>query len=285
MDSKFGALQYIVLPAGATSGRRIILDGVNGTISIYDINGLLLARMGFADSIELFSRQANEVLGADIQAAAIGSAANPARRAELVLESPNLTGGAGGGNRSQLEMLSESFDGTIPTLIQYLSNVHDFLASNGNNPDIRLNSISLPRGIVAVPKTGTGATAIATTTELKDLVVGDYTFTAVAGRRYRVHFQCRLRSTVAADKVDVRIRDGVGSSPTNVSTLLTGAEGTVAATTGGDDLKVEQTLLGLSAGTHIIAAFYIRALGTGNVTLDVATGQNRELYVEDIGGL
>ncbi len=174
MDSKFGALQYIVLPAGATSGRRIILDGVNGTISIYDINGLLLARMGFADSIELFSRQANEVLGADIQAAAIGSAANPARRAELVLESPNLTGGAGGGNRSQLEMLSESFE--------------------------------------------------------------------------------------------------------------TGAEGTVAATTGGDDLKVEQTLLGLSAGTHIIAAFYIRALGTGNVTLDVATGQNRELYVEASAG-
>ncbi len=39
MDSKFGNLQYLVLPSGATSGPRIVLDGVNGIITIYSVAG------------------------------------------------------------------------------------------------------------------------------------------------------------------------------------------------------------------------------------------------------
>lgn len=139
------------------------------------------------------------------------------------------------------------------------------------------------RGLMAAPATNAAAQAAATTTELKDTGVGDYTFTAVAGRQYRVVYQCRIQSTVANDKADVRIRDGGASSPTNTSTLRAGAEITIGSATGGEHLVVTQVLTGLAAGTHIIAAFYVRAAGTGNVNVSNATGQTRELYVEDIG--
>jgi hypothetical protein len=41
VDSKFGNLQFLVLPAGATSGSRIVLDGASGEIKIYDSLGNL----------------------------------------------------------------------------------------------------------------------------------------------------------------------------------------------------------------------------------------------------
>lgn len=138
--------------------------------------------------------------------------------------------------------------------------------------------------LVATPATSAVTSATTTTTEVKDSNVGDYTFTAVSGHTYRVKYQCRAASTVAQDKVDVRIRDGGGSSPTNTSTLVAGAETTIASASVAltEDLKVEQLMVGLSAGTHIIAAFFLRAAGTGNVSLGQATGQTRELYVEDM---
>lgn len=42
MHSAMAALRTLTLPYGATSGQRIILDGTNGTISVYDTNGVLL---------------------------------------------------------------------------------------------------------------------------------------------------------------------------------------------------------------------------------------------------
>lgn len=45
MDSKFGALQFLVLPVQATSGKRIVLDGVNGRIQIFDANNGLVVQM------------------------------------------------------------------------------------------------------------------------------------------------------------------------------------------------------------------------------------------------
>lgn len=39
MRSILAALRSLVLPAGATSGQRIVLDGVNGLISVYDSSG------------------------------------------------------------------------------------------------------------------------------------------------------------------------------------------------------------------------------------------------------
>lgn len=45
MKSFWAALRSIVLPWGATSGRRIVLDAVNGLIAIYDSNDQLVAQI------------------------------------------------------------------------------------------------------------------------------------------------------------------------------------------------------------------------------------------------
>jgi hypothetical protein len=45
MRSFIAALRSLVLPYGTTSGQRIVLDGVNGRIDIYDVNNDLLMRL------------------------------------------------------------------------------------------------------------------------------------------------------------------------------------------------------------------------------------------------
>jgi hypothetical protein len=42
MKSFFAALRSLVLPYGATSGSRIVLDGVNGTITVYNSAGIAI---------------------------------------------------------------------------------------------------------------------------------------------------------------------------------------------------------------------------------------------------
>jgi len=46
MRSFFANLRSLVLPAGATSGRRIVLDGVNGVIQVYNTAGDLVVQIG-----------------------------------------------------------------------------------------------------------------------------------------------------------------------------------------------------------------------------------------------
>lgn len=149
----------------------------------------------------------------------------------------------------------------------------------------RLNAA--PRGVVGSNKSTAATTAI-TTTETKDGGVGDVVFTAESGRRYRVTYSCRGEATVAAVTGDVRIRTGVGASPTNASQQLTGAACPLTGFAGSDyrQLEVTETIkcpTDIAAGQHNLAAFYVRTAGTGNFRLGNASGQSRELTVEDLG--
>jgi hypothetical protein len=124
----------------------------------------------------------------------------------------------------------------------------------------------------------------ATAAELKDTGCGDLTFTAVTGRKYRVKYVARAAAVSATASVDFRIRDGGGSSPTTASTLLTGASSGSLATGGAAavQLSPDEIISGLSAGTHIIAAFYASTAG-GTAQAAQATGQTRQLIVYDEG--
>jgi hypothetical protein len=57
--SFLAALRSLVLPYGATSGGRIVLDGVNGVISIYDASGFLLAKLSPAFGFEGYDTAGN----------------------------------------------------------------------------------------------------------------------------------------------------------------------------------------------------------------------------------
>lgn len=309
-------LQSLTLPAGATTGRRIELDGVNGVIRVFDTTGA--KRIQISDPTDatrsgrilLFGAPTtvgDQLNGGDIFAGVLNDgAANERLFLDLDAPVPNW-----GTLFPTILMTTQAKDLSIPSTIELDADLIRFtgitafaqlIFDNGPNlyrgasatqlktdgslnavNDLLVNAVSLPRGIVAAPAVSSAVTTGITTVETKDGGCGDYTFTAVAGRRYRIKYQARARSTVVGDKVDIRIRDGGAASPTNASTLVAGAETSSGSTTG-DDLKVDSAIT-LSAGTHTIAAFYVRAAGTGTVTLDQATGQQRELYVEDIGAI
>lgn len=46
MNSRFAAFRYIVLPWGATSGPRIVIDAINGEMVFYDANDVPVIKLG-----------------------------------------------------------------------------------------------------------------------------------------------------------------------------------------------------------------------------------------------
>jgi hypothetical protein len=54
MRSLIAALRTLVLPAGTTSGRRIVLDGVEGEIEVYDTNNILRVNIGEDSAVKVY---------------------------------------------------------------------------------------------------------------------------------------------------------------------------------------------------------------------------------------
>lgn len=149
-----------------------------------------------------------------------------------------------------------------------------------------LGRLQLP-GIMAAPTTTTSnGTPSSGTTETRDAVLGNYSFTAVAGRRYRAMCTNRAMNTdTANDRYAFRIRNGGASTPTAASTAVAEAQHVVTITAGSGRLSVP--VIGTfvpGAGTVTLGMFTVRIAGSGictPVTQSVAT----ELYAEDIGGV
>jgi hypothetical protein len=127
---------------------------------------------------------------------------------------------------------------------------------------------------------GTGVS----TTETKD-ASGDLTFVAVEGYTYEVAYSARALGVSAAHYIDVRVRDGGSSSPTNASTELAGTTVPCATSTSlGSGFTLVKPLDcpdDIPAGTHKIAVFYVRnssGATTNNVQLENA-GPHRRLSV------
>jgi len=80
----------LVIPFGATSGRRIELDGVNGTITVYRANDTAAIIIGgsgaFEDSIRFLTGDPDELIGAIISSSVLGSGA--ARNLSLIMSAP-----------------------------------------------------------------------------------------------------------------------------------------------------------------------------------------------------
>ena len=137
------------------------------------------------------------------------------------------------------------------------------------------------RGIPVDPTTTTSdGTATSGTTDTRDAVLGNYQFTAVSGRRYRIMCTFLLNGSVANDRFICQIRDGGGSTPTSASTSVTATSKlTVVTGSNGREGVVLSNTFTPSAGTHTLALFLARFNGTG---IGTPVGL-RELYVEDIG--
>ena len=132
--------------------------------------------------------------------------------------------------------------------------------------------------------TATNGTSTSGTTETLDAILGTYTFTAVAGRRYRAILDGAYASaTVTNDLVGVRIRNGGSSTPNATSTLVAASQTTVTVTGGPGQigLLVANTFVP-GAGTVTLGVFTVRLSGTGVETIASAT-LARQLYAVDMG--
>lgn len=120
MRSFLAALRTLVLPFGATSGTRILLDGVNGVIALYDALdarrvwlGQDAGGFGEDDGISFSTGSVEEPASGYgiVQSGTFG--AGGAMQALLRLQSPVL----GGGLRSRIFLRSNSDDGTVPARV------------------------------------------------------------------------------------------------------------------------------------------------------------------------
>jgi len=117
------------------------------------------------------------------------------------------------------------------------------------------------------------------TTELRDTVLGNYVFTAVAGRRYQVIYSGMvLGFDTAGDIGIIRIRNGGASTPTATSTLIASGQSKGVDVGGGSSGNYMGTFVP-GAGVQTLSAFGIRYSTGGTMT---PTNQ-RELYVVDLG--
>jgi microcystin-dependent protein len=159
LKSLIASLRSLTLPFGATSGTRIVLDGVNGVIQIYDENNLLRGEIGIVggdeSTIKLFTEDASEEEPAKLISFMQGLPASGTRNLVLDLRSPVFPTRS----RSLIELLSESFDGTEDTRIRYFGGDHDFESAGdadpvinviGTDSDYRLNGVSIlmPTGAI-----------------------------------------------------------------------------------------------------------------------------------------
>ncbi len=185
-------LRSLVLPAGAISGQRIVLDGDLGTIEFFDGNNVRRLRIGqFFDGIEFFSGQASETNPGDVYSRAIGLPVSASRQAQLVLDSPQITNA-----RSTIDLRSASFDNTIAALINMVS------------VDAQFNSVSfVRRAPVAPAKITANQTLITAEADITGLTL---TWTADAAHRYKLTVAGRgalLTTAAIAGRCRVSITD------------------------------------------------------------------------------
>lgn len=158
MRSPFAALRTLVLPAGATSGTRLILDGVNGRILAFGPGNDLIGRMEpvlgnmFIGSIspsgaraELVAAGSQAELSLDppdwvghtlVAARVLGDIDTGLGRPLLLLVSPTVDGG----DECRVFILGERTNGAQPAVL---------IDGETQDADVVLNGRSIPRGLLA----------------------------------------------------------------------------------------------------------------------------------------
>lgn len=116
MRSLIAALRTLVLPFGTTTGTRIVLDGVNGDITIFDFNNAVRLQLGVGNpSSILFATGDTDETEAGF-VSAVGLSSGGFLFHVLRLSSPADDTGAGN-EQAQVELRSRSEDGTQAPMV------------------------------------------------------------------------------------------------------------------------------------------------------------------------
>jgi hypothetical protein len=266
MRSLIAALRTLVLPFGQTTGRRIVIDGVNGTITIYDANDnerIVLGGPVDTDLIKLSTGDVDEG-----SAGNIGSTTSGDISERLALQSPDFANNPG--DVAILRLASGSKDGTIGNAIQLVTD------------DVLLNGVSLPRGTVVAPAKRTTNLTFGAVTGTETDVVTLAEATLVSGRRYKLSFTWEgvVWNTAAANVIFVvRLKETGGTQFMESAQLATG-------TTGREGNSTYVTLncpSEIAAGEWTFKAVAARLTGSGTLDLQAGATFPATLLLEDIG--
>lgn len=259
MRSFIASLRNLVLPFGATTGNRIILDSDNGKIQLY-INDFLSAEMaptttgasagGFISYGATFPFNTRAMLtsgsvvfdwiGADAtQPAAVSAAASASTYTSLELSAGRRTA-AEANPRIELISFTGQRDGVVS------------MGSDGDQVDVQNGGRSLGRGLVAQATVTHNSAGFTFTTPV--ITVPAVTFRA--GRAYRLNVASLVNSS---------------SGGTTVQTYLTmGSTGRILV-----DTMAGTTVPGAGDNSPVQISRLIRNTGTDDVTDDVVMSFNR----------
>lgn len=190
MRSIIAALRILVLPFGALSGRRIILNGIRGVIEWFDVNGKLRGRIGddefpqFANRISFFTGSAVEEFPGFIQTREIGTAGTT-RQLIFDIQAPE----GPGVNSPFINFATESEDGAIRADVQAFADEEVW---------------SLPRGLKKRDQRTANSGAVASGS-LFDFILTNVRL--IAGRAYEFTVDCadgaNFSSAAAAGNIDL----------------------------------------------------------------------------------
>lgn len=270
----------LVIPTGATTGARIVLDGDTGVITVYNASDQAIAIVsptqgfltqnatGSADFAQLTPNGTLVVGSSDWD--------NPA----VVSVIPNSTIFAAavntlspGNARPGLVLVPGDESGSPP------SQAH-FDTLNSVTPcDFYLNGVDQGRGIVdRVARTSNTSTV--TGTEAVALTSNSVTF--FAGRAYRVKVKGVVQSDVTGDTVQLRVRKTDPSGAIYLDTF-TSYRVNVA---GDNTIFSPENAIRNDSGADVSAALvltYARGSGTGNVRVAADAVNPAYLEIWDIG--
>jgi hypothetical protein len=314
MKSLIASLRSLTLPFGATSGPRIVLNGVLGRIEVYADDGTLLMTLD-DDGFVVYDPQGDirQILGSTTSfsthvffdsdggfASILGYEAIPGSddyRAAF-WQSPDtdldfsrlfLLSPKGSTTKNPLLQWDTGFlDSTVAQPIVDFTGFTGALAARtvvndlwhgvsnggGNAPTV---DTSYPRGVLARVRR-TSNVVFSTETQVHQLPA----VTLEADRRYRLGFSWRSMSwntTAAAVIVALRIKDLASTQRAETSLLLDGATGRAGG--------VCETIIDcpgeIGSGSHTFEATATRVTGAGTDNLEASGTTPSVLYVEDVG--
>lgn len=156
----------------------------------------------------------------------------------------------------------------------FLSGIKQFNTFDGaNHVPVQANYVG-----GTTPRTANSAGV--TTTETQ---VDAFTFTAIAGRRYRITWSGILANSVGSNNMELRIRYAAGASVTSAGTLIRGALSTSSGANINTPTTMVATFSSLPAGQVTIGAFLITTFGAGASTAVATATAATEFWAEDIG--
>lgn len=278
MPFKNNTIRIFVLPTGATTGPRIVLNGITGVIEVYDTNGDLYATIDpdtgmtvfVAGDPDTFVRLVTDLTdGPLIEFGQSDSDVNIPGYIQQYIS------GAGGTRNLVMELNPGKFSGTFDSYIILQSESQDGSENgfvNVKSDDLRIDSQSLPRGLSPGQHFVDNASDIHTSDGVTDMVINDYF--AIGGRTYEVVLKTQwILSAAGVWWFNFRVNGTVVDRFAEIGVTAAHTDTTYSAC-----LWTPAT-----TGTYDLDVFANEVSGAAQLTINGFALGPRRLYVKDIG--